>query len=66
MAEALALARTRHGQTSPNPAVGCVIVRDGVVVGRGSHSWVERDHAETIALAQAGDLACGATAYLTM
>ena len=66
MAEALALARTRHGQTSPNPAVGCVIVRDGVVVGRGSHSWAERDHAETIALAQAGDLARGATAYLTM
>lgn len=66
MREALTLARTRHGQTSPNPAVGCVIVRDGLIVGRGAHSWVERDHAETIALAQAGPLARGATAYVTM
>jgi len=66
MQEALALARTRHGQTSPNPAVGCVIVRDGAVVGRGSHTWVDRDHAETLALAQAGPLARGATAYVTM
>lgn len=66
MAEALELARTRHGQTSPNPAVGCVIVRDGRVVGRGAHTWVERDHAETIALREAGELARGATAYVTM
>ena len=66
MAQALALARTRHGQTSPNPAVGCVIVRDGMVVGRGSHTWVERDHAEVIALREAGELARGATAYVTM
>ncbi len=66
MAEALALARTRHGQTSPNPSVGCVMVRDGVVVGRGAHTWAERDHAEIIALREAGEQARGATVYVTL
>jgi diaminohydroxyphosphoribosylaminopyrimidine deaminase/5-amino-6-(5-phosphoribosylamino)uracil reductase len=66
MAEALALARERHGQTSPNPSVGCVIVRDGRIVGRGAHTWAERDHAEIIALREAADRARGATVYLTL
>src|ERR1700691_2324077 len=71
MAQALALAAARLGLTTPNPAVGCVIVatdlRDGikVVVGRGATASGGRPHAETIALAQAGDRARGATAYVT-
>ena len=66
MAEALALAAQGLGQTSPNPAVGCVIVRDGLVVGRGFHTWAQVDHAETMALREAGGQARGATAYVTL
>lgn len=66
MAEALALAAEGCGQTSPNPAVGCVLVRDGQIVGRGLHTWAGVDHAETIALRAAGELARGATAYVTL
>jgi len=66
MQEALALARSSHGQTSPNPAVGCVIVRDGAVIGRGTHTWAGVDHAEVLALREAGELARGATAYVTL
>ena len=66
MEEALALARASHGQTSPNPAVGCVIVRDGAVIGRGTHTWAGVDHAEVLALREAGELARGATAYVTL
>jgi diaminohydroxyphosphoribosylaminopyrimidine deaminase/5-amino-6-(5-phosphoribosylamino)uracil reductase len=70
MAQALALAAARLGLTTPNPAVGCVIVAtdrpDGTeVVGRGATASGGRPHAETIALAQAGDRAHGATAYVT-
>lgn len=66
MALALALGRRGLGQTWPNPAVGCVIVRDGRIVGRGSTQPGGHPHAEVIALAQAGDAARGATAYVTL
>ncbi len=66
MRAALALARRGLGNTWPNPAVGCVLVRSGRVVGRGWTAPDGRPHAETVALAQAGDLARGATAYVTL
>jgi diaminohydroxyphosphoribosylaminopyrimidine deaminase/5-amino-6-(5-phosphoribosylamino)uracil reductase len=66
MKMALALAERGLGQVAPNPAVGCVIVRDGVVVGRGWTQPGGRPHAETEALARAGDLARGATAYVSL
>ncbi|TDE41245.1 bifunctional diaminohydroxyphosphoribosylaminopyrimidine deaminase/5-amino-6-(5-phosphoribosylamino)uracil reductase RibD [Antarcticimicrobium sediminis] len=66
MALALSLGRRGQGQCWPNPAVGCVIVRDGRIVGRGTTGPGGRPHAEPIALAQAGDLARGATAYVTL
>ncbi|TNC71558.1 bifunctional diaminohydroxyphosphoribosylaminopyrimidine deaminase/5-amino-6-(5-phosphoribosylamino)uracil reductase RibD [Rubellimicrobium roseum] len=62
---ALALGRRGMGRVWPNPAVGCVIVRDGRVLGRGWTADGGRPHAETRALAQAGD-ARGATAYVTL
>ena len=63
---ALALARRSLGRTWPNPAVGCVIVKDGVIVGRGRTRDGGRPHAEADALAQAGDAARGATVYVTL
>src|SRR5664280_1635485 len=66
LAEALDLARQGAGRTSPNPAVGAVLVRDGEVVGRGFHTWSQVKHAEIAALEQAGDLARGATLYTTL
>lgn len=66
MRAALALARRGLGRVWPNPAVGCVIVREGRVVGRGWTQPGGRPHAETEALAQAGELARGATAYVTL
>jgi diaminohydroxyphosphoribosylaminopyrimidine deaminase/5-amino-6-(5-phosphoribosylamino)uracil reductase len=66
MNQALNLARTSVGLASPNPQVGCVLLRDGVVVGAGSHFYDEFDHAEIVALKQAGELARGATAYVTL
>ncbi len=66
MAHALRLGARGLGRTWPNPAVGCVIVRDGRVVGRGWTQPGGRPHAERVALAQAGDLARGATAYVTL
>ena len=66
MRAALALARRSLGRTWPNPAVGCVIVRDGMVVGRGRTQDGGRPHAEAAALAQAGDAARGATVYVTL
>ncbi|MBI1181414.1 MAG: bifunctional diaminohydroxyphosphoribosylaminopyrimidine deaminase/5-amino-6-(5-phosphoribosylamino)uracil reductase RibD [Alphaproteobacteria bacterium] len=66
MRAALALAARVLGQVSPNPAVGCVIVRDGHVVGRGHTMPGGRPHAETQALAAAGDAARGATAYVSL
>jgi diaminohydroxyphosphoribosylaminopyrimidine deaminase/5-amino-6-(5-phosphoribosylamino)uracil reductase len=66
MQAALALARRGFGTTWPNPSVGCVIVRDGRVVGRGTTQPGGRPHAEAIALAMAGEQAEGATAYVTL
>ncbi len=66
MRAALALARRGLGNTWPNPAVGCVIVRDGRVVGRAATAPGGRPHAEPQALAMAGAAARGATAYVTL
>lgn len=66
MAHALRLAARGLGNTWPNPAVGCVLVKDGQVVGRGWTQPGGRPHAEVRALAQAGALAWGATAYVTL
>jgi diaminohydroxyphosphoribosylaminopyrimidine deaminase/5-amino-6-(5-phosphoribosylamino)uracil reductase len=63
---ALALAERGVGRTSPNPSVGCVIVADGRVVGRGWTQPGGRPHAEAMALAAAGDAARGATVYVTL
>ncbi len=63
---ALALARQGVGRTSPNPAVGAVLVRGGEIVGRGSHTWAGVRHAETLALAEAAESARGATLYVTL
>src|SRR6266705_1008472 len=66
MRAALALARRGLGRVWPNPAVGCAIVKDGRVVGRGWTQPGGRPHAETEALARAGGAAHGATAYVTL
>ncbi|WP_283780993.1 bifunctional diaminohydroxyphosphoribosylaminopyrimidine deaminase/5-amino-6-(5-phosphoribosylamino)uracil reductase RibD [Ruegeria spongiae] len=66
MALALTLGRRGQGMTWPNPSVGCVIVREGRVVGRGWTQPGGRPHAETEALAQAGAAARGATAYVSL
>jgi diaminohydroxyphosphoribosylaminopyrimidine deaminase/5-amino-6-(5-phosphoribosylamino)uracil reductase len=66
MRAALALARRGLGTTWPNPSVGCVIVRDGRVVGRGTTAPGGRPHAEPVALEMAGERARGATAYVTL
>ncbi|WP_278246332.1 bifunctional diaminohydroxyphosphoribosylaminopyrimidine deaminase/5-amino-6-(5-phosphoribosylamino)uracil reductase RibD [Cognatishimia maritima] len=66
MALALELGRRGQGRTWPNPAVGCVIVNNGRIVGRGWTQPSGRPHAETEALAQAGAAAKGATAYVTL
>lgn len=66
MGVALALAERGRGQTAPNPNVGCVIVREGRVVGRGWTQAGGRPHAEAMALAEAGAEARGATAYVTL
>jgi diaminohydroxyphosphoribosylaminopyrimidine deaminase / 5-amino-6-(5-phosphoribosylamino)uracil reductase len=66
MRAALALARRGLGNVWPNPAVGCVIVKDGRVVGRGWTQPGGRPHAETEALARAGAAAKGATAFVSL
>jgi diaminohydroxyphosphoribosylaminopyrimidine deaminase/5-amino-6-(5-phosphoribosylamino)uracil reductase len=67
MRHALRLAARALGRSAPNPAVGCIIVsRDGRIVGRGWTQPGGRPHAETVALAQAGPLAHGGTAYVTL
>lgn len=63
---ALDLARSRMGRTGENPSVGCVIVKDGHVVGSGVTSNGGRPHGETNALLEAGDKAGGATVYVTL
>lgn len=66
MKEALRLAARGRGRTSPNPLVGAVVVHDGRMVGRGFHEFVGGPHAEVNALGEAGDLARGATLYVTL
>jgi diaminohydroxyphosphoribosylaminopyrimidine deaminase/5-amino-6-(5-phosphoribosylamino)uracil reductase len=66
MGAALALAARSRGRTAPNPNVGCVIVRDGRVVGRGWTQAGGRPHAEAMALAEAGGAAHGATCHVTL
>ncbi|MFS2149955.1 bifunctional diaminohydroxyphosphoribosylaminopyrimidine deaminase/5-amino-6-(5-phosphoribosylamino)uracil reductase RibD [Rhizobium sp. Rhizsp42] len=66
MQEAIRLGLLHLGQTSTNPSVGCVVVRDGKIVGRGTTAVGGRPHAEPQALAEAGELARGATAYVTL
>jgi diaminohydroxyphosphoribosylaminopyrimidine deaminase/5-amino-6-(5-phosphoribosylamino)uracil reductase len=66
MQHALALAAKGAGLASPNPMVGCVIVREGQIVGEGFHQYEWRDHAEIVALKTAGDRARGATLYVTL
>ncbi len=63
---ALTLAERGLGQTAPNPSVGCVIEKHGVIIGRGWTQPGGRPHAETVALTQAGTGAVGATAYVTL
>ncbi|UAK24815.1 bifunctional diaminohydroxyphosphoribosylaminopyrimidine deaminase/5-amino-6-(5-phosphoribosylamino)uracil reductase RibD [Sphingomonas nostoxanthinifaciens] len=66
MGAALALSARGRGRTAPNPNVGCIIVRDGRVVGRGWTQPGGRPHAEAMALAEAGDAAAGAKVYVTL
>ena len=66
MAHALSLAQRALGRTAPNPAVGCVLVQHGRIAGRGHTQPGGRPHAESVALAQAGAQAAGATAYVTL
>ncbi len=66
MKRALSLARKGIGRTSPNPAVGCVIVRDGAIVGEGWHKKAGTPHAEIHALLQAGEKARNADVYVTL
>jgi diaminohydroxyphosphoribosylaminopyrimidine deaminase/5-amino-6-(5-phosphoribosylamino)uracil reductase len=63
---ALALGRRGQGRSWPNPAVGAVVVKDGVIVGRGWTQPGGRPHAEPVALAQSGEAARGATLYVTL
>ena len=63
---ALSLGRTNLGQTWPNPSVGAVVVKNGIVVGQGATGTGGRPHAEAIAIGQAGLDAVGATLYVTL
>jgi diaminohydroxyphosphoribosylaminopyrimidine deaminase/5-amino-6-(5-phosphoribosylamino)uracil reductase len=66
MRRALSLAQQGWGQTAPNPMVGAVVVRDGVVVGEGYHARYGEAHAEIVALKAAGERARSATMYVTL
>lgn len=66
MRRAIELARQGQYSTKPNPNVGCVIVKDGIVVGEGFHPKAGQPHAEVFAMRQAGEQARGATAYVTL
>jgi diaminohydroxyphosphoribosylaminopyrimidine deaminase/5-amino-6-(5-phosphoribosylamino)uracil reductase len=66
MSEALALARRGVGLTSPNPAVGAIVVKNGRVVGRGWHRKAGAPHAEFMAIGEAGEAARGADLYCTL
>ncbi|WP_051630804.1 bifunctional diaminohydroxyphosphoribosylaminopyrimidine deaminase/5-amino-6-(5-phosphoribosylamino)uracil reductase RibD [Afifella pfennigii] len=66
LAAAIRLGRLSLGETAPNPAVGAILVKDGKVVGRGRTALGGRPHAETVALARAGEKARGATLYVSL
>jgi len=66
MSRALQLTQRGRDTASPNPNVGCVIVKDGRIVGEGAHVRAGEPHAEVLALAAAGELAKGATVYVTL
>jgi diaminohydroxyphosphoribosylaminopyrimidine deaminase / 5-amino-6-(5-phosphoribosylamino)uracil reductase len=66
MEHALELASRGTGLASPNPMVGCILVRDGQIVGEGFHQYEKRDHAEVVALKSAGEKARGSTMYVTL
>jgi diaminohydroxyphosphoribosylaminopyrimidine deaminase/5-amino-6-(5-phosphoribosylamino)uracil reductase len=66
MEPALELARKGTGLASPNPMVGCILVREGQIVGEGFHQYKKREHAEIVALKSAGEKARGATMYVTL
>lgn len=66
MQRAIELARLGQYSTKPNPNVGCVLVKDGQLVGEGYHPRAGQPHAEVFALRDAGDAARGATAYVTL
>lgn len=69
MQRALTLARATASLASPNPQVGCVLVKDGQIIGEGAHLYEDRDHAEIVALKQAaanGIDPAGSTAYVTL
>lgn len=69
MRRAIELARRGQGWVNPNPLVGCVVVRDGRIIGEGWHARFGEAHAERAALAacaKAGESAAGATVYVTL
>ena len=66
MQEAINLAKKGLYSTKPNPAVGCVLVKDGLIIAEGWHQKAGQPHAERVALANAGDKAEGSTAYVTL
>ncbi|MCM2972962.1 bifunctional diaminohydroxyphosphoribosylaminopyrimidine deaminase/5-amino-6-(5-phosphoribosylamino)uracil reductase RibD [Larsenimonas suaedae] len=66
MAHAIRLAERGRYTTDPNPRVGCVLVREGEIVGEGAHMWAGEPHAEIHAIMAAGDRVRGATAYVTL
>lgn len=66
LARAISLAERGRGRTRPNPIVGCVVVRDGEVVGEGHHAAAGDPHAEVVALGEAGERARGATVYVSL
>jgi diaminohydroxyphosphoribosylaminopyrimidine deaminase/5-amino-6-(5-phosphoribosylamino)uracil reductase len=66
MQRAMKLARKATGLASPNPLVGCVLVREGQIVGEGFHQYDWRDHAEVVAMKSAGEKARGATLYVNL
>ena len=66
MEHALSLAHKGVGLASPNPTVGSIIVKDGAILGEGFHQYDWREHAEIVALKQAGERARGGTLYVTL
>ena len=66
MEHALELARKGAGLASPNPMVGCILVREGQIAGQGFHLYEYRDHAEIVALKSVGEKARGSTMYVTL